>query len=143
MTKESVKATAAAAAAASLSAWSQRQFWKPADFGAWTREVEAMATTPPAAVLSRLKEIAAAAASPATAADERSQLELERTRWMLSTLHHLDAAASKEVTRQQPGHRIAPDKVYNILALYESKATASYLAGLFPNKRICAAWRRT
>ncbi|XP_044721901.1 uncharacterized protein HRG_04816 [Hirsutella rhossiliensis] len=110
-----------------------RQFWKPPDFEAYVRDVKAMAAATPAAVLAKLQELAAT--NPT--AEQPSQPEVERMRWMLSALHHLDVAPAPEGKSKAPTQKIAPEKMNNILALYESKASASYLAGLHPTKRIC------
>ncbi|KJZ79349.1 hypothetical protein HIM_01500 [Hirsutella minnesotensis 3608] len=113
---------------------SLRQFWKPPDFEAYTRDVKAMATVPAATALSRIEELG----SSGVGGDQQSQTDVERMRWMFSTLHHLDIPALTDVSRRKPAiNWIPPHKVHNILALYESKASASYLAGLHPTKRIC------
>ncbi|PHH67564.1 hypothetical protein CDD82_1326 [Ophiocordyceps australis] len=53
---------------------------------------------------------------------------MERLRWMYATLHSLDAP--------EPSKPPLP-KGHNSLALYEPKASASFLAALFPDRRIC------
>lgn len=104
--------------AAASAARSRSSSWKPVDFESLTQEVDAMGSSSPAAVLSRLKEIWAA--SPT--ADDHARLETERMRWMFSTLHHLDLAAPHDASRQ-PTRKIEAAKVHSILALYESKGT--------------------
>ncbi|PNY24452.1 Uncharacterized protein TCAP_05612 [Tolypocladium capitatum] len=93
--------------------------WKPADFEALTQEVDVMGSSSPAVVLSRLKEISRATGT--TTADDHRQLEMEKMRWMFSTLHHLDLAAPCDASGQ-PTSKIGPAEVHSILALYESKA---------------------
>ncbi|POR35730.1 Uncharacterized protein TPAR_04081 [Tolypocladium paradoxum] len=118
--------------AVASTAWSRNNFWRPADFESLTQEVDVMGSSSPTVVLSRLKEIWATS----TTADDHRRLEMEKMRWVFSTLHHLDLAAPYDASRQ-PTHKIEPAKVHNILALYETKASALYLAGLYPTKRIC------
>ena len=81
-----------------------------------------MGSSSPTAVLSRLKEISATSST----SDDHSQLEMEKMRWMFSTLHHLDLAAPCDASRQ-PTLKIKPTNVHNILALYESKGKFALL----------------
>lgn len=90
-----------------------------------------MAEATAAVALSRLKEIWSTNSGTLD-----QHLSAEKTKWMLSVISHLDAAVTPDARRQSP-QRIAPENVQNILALYESKASASYLAALNPTRRVC------
>ncbi|PHH61231.1 hypothetical protein CDD81_665 [Ophiocordyceps australis] len=126
MTKESVLR--------GLAASSSRQ--QPWNHEALQREVEAMTAASPSAALARLREMLSLlppspspSPSPATPADDQTALlDMERLRWMYATLHSLDAPQPAK----PPLH-----KGHNTLALYEPKASASFLAALFPDRRIC------
>lgn len=126
-----------------------RKFWTPPDWEAYVRDVKMMAAATPVVILGRLQELA----SVGTSAEQPSQAEVERMRLMYSALRHLDVAPSPDGGPKST-HKIAPDKMHNMLALYESKgmlpepgrwrcswlmasASASYMAGLYPTKRIC------
>ncbi|ODA78539.1 hypothetical protein RJ55_05920 [Drechmeria coniospora] len=95
-------------------------------FEAMMCEVAAMARATPAATLSRLYEIWVGDAVT----------EAEKVRWMLSTLTHLDLPTIADATRHQGGNRIPPEKIHNVLALYESPASSLYIAALNPTKHI-------
>ncbi|KAM0438947.1 hypothetical protein ACHAPT_001708 [Fusarium lateritium] len=92
------------------------------------KEVKRMAAANAAVVLSRIKEVW-------STVDEslHGELVMEKKRWMLSTLIHLDPIPQSPVRSLPPGRDARSVK---ILALYESQATASYLAALHPTKQI-------
>jgi hypothetical protein len=73
-----------------------------------------MAAAGPDIVLSRLKE--GWKTTPNTALHE--EVEMEKKRWMLSTLHHLDLIRDPE---QVQDSMVSPDQVKNLLALYDSR----------------------
>ncbi|KAF7559841.1 hypothetical protein G7046_g4300 [Stylonectria norvegica] len=95
------------------------------------REVKRMAAASPDVILSRLKEVWS------TTADENvhKELELEKKRWMLSALHHLDPVPGRDTSRQPTAEKPSTEG-QKILALYESQATASYLAALHFAKQV-------
>lgn len=102
---------------------SLRQFWQPHDFDAYVREIKAMAAASPTTVLAKLQELAPTSPTSETP----SQAEVERTRWMLSALRHLDLASAPDGgSKARPTHKIAPEKMHSILALYESKGRLSW-----------------
>lgn len=75
-----------------------------------------MAAANPDIVLSRLKEV------PSAIADEglQQEPELEKKRWMLSALHHLDPLTDIDGSRP-PGNKIPMGTARKVLALYESQ----------------------
>ncbi|RMJ14507.1 hypothetical protein BHE90_007453 [Fusarium euwallaceae] len=91
------------------------------------REVKRMAAANASVVLSRIKEVW-------STVDEslHGEVVLEKKRWMLSTLLHLDPIPQSPVRSLPPSR----DTSAKILALYESQAMASYLAALYPSKKI-------
>ncbi|RSL57156.1 hypothetical protein CEP54_008423 [Fusarium duplospermum] len=91
------------------------------------REVKRMAAANASVVLSRIKEVW-------STVDEslHGELIMEKKRWMLSTLLHLDPIPQSPVRSLPPSR----DTSVKILALYESQAMASYLAALYPSKKI-------
>ena len=78
------------------------------------KNVERMKAAGPDIVLSRLKEVWNT--TPNTKLHD--EVEAERKRWMLSTLHHLDLVRDPEPSQES---MISPDKVQKLLALYESQ----------------------
>ncbi|KAJ4317557.1 hypothetical protein N0V84_007302 [Fusarium piperis] len=92
------------------------------------KEVKRMAAANASVVLSRIKEVW-------STVDEslHGELVMEKKRWMLSTLLHLDPIPQSPV-RSLPPNRDA--RSAKVLALYESQAMASYLAALYPAKQI-------
>ncbi|UNI24427.1 hypothetical protein JDV02_010171 [Purpureocillium takamizusanense] len=102
------------------------------DLASLMSQAESMAKATPEVALSRLKTIWSIDGNVPNLA----QLEAEKKRWMLSVVTHLDVEAAHDKKRQSP-RRLAPDNIHNILALYESKASALYLAALNPKRRIC------
>ncbi|KAJ4156749.1 hypothetical protein NW754_008392 [Fusarium falciforme] len=92
------------------------------------REVKRMAAANASVVLSRIKEVW-------STVDEslHGELVMEKKRWMLSTLLHLDPIPQSPVRSPPPSRDAGSVK---ILALYESQAMASYLAALYPSKKI-------
>ncbi|KAH6994874.1 hypothetical protein EDB80DRAFT_652774 [Ilyonectria destructans] len=95
------------------------------------KEVRRMAAASPEVILSRLKE------AWSTTEDEslHHELEMEKKRWMLSTLHHLDPVPQRNNSRST-AFEIPSAGAQKILALYESQATASYLAALHPTNKV-------
>ncbi|KAF4582971.1 hypothetical protein GQ602_006115 [Ophiocordyceps camponoti-floridani] len=129
MSRESATASLASASEARL-------FWTPSDFDAFVQDIKNMAASPPTVALAKLKELTATDGGGGEDQQQsQSQLEVDRLRWMFSVLLHLDVATPRSGTWKRRS-RLDPDKVHNVLALYESKASASYLAGLYPAKRI-------
>ncbi|KAF4982035.1 hypothetical protein FZEAL_2285 [Fusarium zealandicum] len=99
------------------------------DLESLQKEVKRMAAASPNVVLSRIKEVW-------RTADEtlHQELEMEKKRWMLSTLHHLDPVPKPGAVPMSP---LSVEESSNkVLALYESQVTASYLAALHSTKEI-------
>ncbi|RDA94700.1 hypothetical protein CP533_6718 [Ophiocordyceps camponoti-saundersi (nom. inval.)] len=117
---------------ASTSTSEALRFWSPVDHEAFKQEIKTMATAPPAVALAKLKELMAAGEDEK---QDQNQLEVDRLRWMFSVLLHLDVAAPRSGTVKRRS-RLDTDNVHGIMALHESKASATYLAGLYPSKRI-------
>ncbi|RDA88940.1 hypothetical protein CP532_0678 [Ophiocordyceps camponoti-leonardi (nom. inval.)] len=119
-----------------------RHFWTPSDRDAFIQEINSMATAPPTVALAKLKELTAASEElppqqQQAQQQDFNQLEVDRLRWMFSVLLHLDVPTPRSGSGGgKRRSRLDPANVQNILALYESKASASYLAGLYHNKRI-------
>lgn len=80
------------------------------------KEVRRMAAASPEVILSRLKEVWS------TTEDEslHHELEMEKKRWMLSTLHHLDPVPRRNNSRST-AFEIPLAGAQKILALYESQ----------------------
>lgn len=87
------------------------------DLSALQKEVRRMAAASPQAILSRLEAIWDTTLNPSL----HQELEMEKKRWMLSTLHHLDPVPDLDVSQLRLGD--GSSKVRRILALYESKGT--------------------
>ena len=79
-------------------------------------EVERMALASPDVVLSRLKEAGDANADPSL----HQEFEMEKKRWMLSVLHHLDPLPQNDTTRPLTGKSTSTG-TQKILALWESQ----------------------
>lgn len=112
------------------------------------REVERMAAATPNVVLSRLKEVW----DTEPGSELHVELEMEKKRWMLSALHHLDCVPAVDISLP-PRRKIVQAEARKLLALYESPsklswlsqrwfctdfgtATASYLAALHHGKQL-------
>ncbi|GKT48879.1 uncharacterized protein ColSpa_09060 [Colletotrichum spaethianum] len=100
------------------------------DLGSMQREIRRMAAASHSIRLLRLKEVW----GDTTDANLYKELEMEKKRWMLSTLHNMD----KQADQNQAVHpdKITPAKAKKVLALYETQATTSYLAALHFNKQV-------
>ncbi|GKT66699.1 hypothetical protein ColTof4_04189 [Colletotrichum tofieldiae] len=100
------------------------------DLNSMQREIRRMAAASHSIRLLRLKEVW----GDTTDANLYKELEMEKKRWMLSSLHNMD----KQVDKNQAVHpsKITPAKAKKVLALYETQATASYLAALHFNKQV-------
>ncbi|TDZ21456.1 hypothetical protein Cob_v005640 [Colletotrichum orbiculare MAFF 240422] len=101
------------------------------DLNGMQREVRRMAAASTSIRLLRLKEVW----GDTTDASLYKELEMEKKRWMLSSLHGIDQPADAERTKVAP-HKITPAKAKKVLALYESQATTSYLAAVHYNKQV-------
>ncbi|KAL8398540.1 hypothetical protein RB596_005901 [Gaeumannomyces avenae] len=94
------------------------------DLGSLQREMKMMEAATPQTILTRLKEQWDDSKDPAV----YQETVMEKQRWMLSAMYNVDRPGidgSKEESAMVPGIR---DKDMKILALFESQATASYLA---------------
>ncbi|OHW96659.1 hypothetical protein CSPAE12_04694 [Colletotrichum incanum] len=100
------------------------------DLNSMQREIRRMAAASHSIRLLRLKEVW----GDTTDANLYKELEMEKKRWMLSSLHNMD----KQADKNQAAHpnKITPAKAKKVLALYETQATASYLAALHFNKQV-------
>ncbi|CAM1510231.1 Fc.00g005660.m01.CDS01 [Cosmosporella sp. VM-42] len=101
------------------------------DMSTLQKEVERMAFASPDVIVSRLKEVW----DPNEDASLHQELEMEKKRWMLSVLHHLDPLPENSSARPSVAKSTSTG-IQKILALWESKATASYLAVLHPDKQV-------
>ncbi|KAM0274888.1 hypothetical protein ACHAQH_007777 [Verticillium albo-atrum] len=95
------------------------------------REVKRMAAASPEIRFVRLTE----SWGVSDDANLYKELEMEKKRWMLSTLDNLDKAVDLDPTKHVPW-KIAAAKAKKVLALYESQATTSYLAALYYTKNV-------
>ncbi|KAF6842533.1 hypothetical protein CMUS01_03000 [Colletotrichum musicola] len=101
------------------------------DLNGMQREVRRMAAASPSIRLLRLKEVWGTTSD----AGLYRELEMEKKRWMLSSLHNMDQPL--ELGRSGTvANKITPDKARKVLALYETQATTSYLAALHFNKQL-------
>ncbi|KAK2058126.1 hypothetical protein LY76DRAFT_67978 [Colletotrichum caudatum] len=100
------------------------------DLNSMQREIRRMAAASHSIRLLRLKEVW----GDTTDANLYKELEMEKKRWMLSSLHNMD----KQENENQEAHadKITPAKAKKVLALYEAQATTSYLAALHSNKQV-------
>jgi hypothetical protein len=85
------------------------------DLQGMQREMRRMAAASDEIVLQRLREVW----GTSTDAALYKELEMEKKRWMLSALHHMDTP-SIDTSRPSPG-KVASGNVQKILALYESQ----------------------
>lgn len=86
------------------------------DLSTLQKEVRRMAAASPQTILSRLDAIWDTTLDPSL----HQELEMEKKRWMLSTLHHLDPVPDLDLSKLRLGEG-SSTKVQRILALYESK----------------------
>ncbi|TQN74697.1 hypothetical protein CSHISOI_00740 [Colletotrichum shisoi] len=100
------------------------------DLNSMQREVRRMAAASYSTRLLRLKEVW----GDTTDANLYKELEMEKKRWMLSSLHNMDKQANQNQTSHP--NKITPAKAKKVLALYETQATTSYLAALHFNKQV-------
>ncbi|KDN70244.1 hypothetical protein CSUB01_03474 [Colletotrichum sublineola] len=100
------------------------------DLNSMQREIRRMAAASHSIRLLRLKEVW----GDTTDANLYKELEMEKKRWMLSSLHNMD----KQENQNQEVHadKITPAKAKKVLVLYEAQATTSYLAALHFNKQV-------
>ncbi|EGY23174.1 uncharacterized protein VDAG_04612 [Verticillium dahliae VdLs.17] len=95
------------------------------------REVKSMAVASPETRLVRLTE----SWGVSDEANLYKELEMEKKRWMLSSLDNLDKPIDIDPAKHVPW-KITAAKAKKVLALYESQATTSYLAALHYTKNI-------
>ncbi|KAM0302701.1 hypothetical protein ACHAPM_004703 [Fusarium culmorum] len=100
-----------------------------ADFENLKKQVDEMAAASPAVVLARIKEIWSV-----TDESLHPDLNIELKRWMLSSLNYLDV--ERKTSPVDASDAMCDSDSINILALYESKVAASYLAALYPAKQV-------
>jgi hypothetical protein len=97
------------------------------DLPGMQREMKRMAAATPDMVLFRLREVWGASPDAAL----YKELEMEKKRWMLSALHHMD---NPDVDTSRPSaFKISAGKAQKVLALYESQGT--YPVQIFPWQR--------
>ncbi|KHO00940.1 uncharacterized protein MAM_01718 [Metarhizium album ARSEF 1941] len=102
-----------------------------------TAEVKQMAQARPSTALARLK----ASDEDALSLEETQQVNGERKRWMLSVLHHLDRGSghdSDDSSMLSNGPEMPPGQAggRKILAAYEPRFSARYLAALWPDDTV-------
>ncbi|KAK9442885.1 hypothetical protein VB005_03948 [Metarhizium brunneum] len=99
-------------------------------------EVKQMAQAKPSTALSKLK----ASAENALSLEETQKINGEKKRWMLSVLHHLDCGNrhdSNDSSTLRNGLQILEQtKCRKILAAYDPRFSARYLAALWPENTI-------
>ncbi|KAK3685671.1 hypothetical protein B0T22DRAFT_537956, partial [Podospora appendiculata] len=93
-------------------------------------EITRMAAEKPRVVLARLNE----EWNSVEDASIYRELEMERKRWMLSTLQVMEREKTKN--NMSGNHNLGFNNDQKILALFESPAAASFLAALHPNASI-------
>lgn len=86
------------------------------DLSTLQKEVKRMATTSAEATLSRLNQIWDTTTDPS----QHQELEMEKKRWMLSALHHLDPVSESDAPWPSKA-KISSTPERKVLALYESK----------------------
>lgn len=86
------------------------------DLSTLQKEVKRMAVTSAEATLSRLNQIWDTTADPS----QHQELEMEKKRWMLSALHHLDPISESDVPWPSKA-KLSSKAERKVLALYESK----------------------
>ncbi|KAI8958170.1 hypothetical protein F5Y11DRAFT_52331 [Daldinia sp. FL1419] len=98
------------------------------------REVRMMAAASPELILANIKSGMGNSAD----ATVYKELEMTKKRWMFSALHHEGYVPLVECTDNYPGSPDSskPPRSARILALYESPASASFLAALHPQTSI-------
>ncbi|KAF9870811.1 hypothetical protein CkaCkLH20_11710 [Colletotrichum karsti] len=101
------------------------------DLNGMQREVRRMAAASTSIRLLRLKEVW----GDTSDASLYKELEMEKKRWMLSSLHNMDRPMEATNTKNAP-NKITPSKARKVLALYETQATTSYLAALHCSKKV-------
>lgn len=92
------------------------------DLNGMQREIRRMAAASHSIRLLRLKEVW----GETTDANLYKELEMEKKRWMLSSLHNMDKSTGPDQTRS-PLNKITPAKAKKILALYETRGTQKRL----------------
>ncbi|KIE00472.1 hypothetical protein MAJ_03710, partial [Metarhizium majus ARSEF 297] len=99
-------------------------------------EVKQMAQAKPSTALSKLK----ASAENALSLEETQKINGEKKRWMLSVLHHLDCGNrhdSNDSSTLRNGLEVLEQaKCRKILAAYDPRFSARYLAALWPENTI-------
>ncbi|KAG8415260.1 hypothetical protein J3458_009122 [Metarhizium acridum] len=99
-------------------------------------EVKQMAQAKPSTALSKLK----ASAENALSLEETQKINGEKKRWMLSVLHHLDCGnrhdASGSSTLRNGLEILEQTRRRKILAAYDPRFSARYLAALWPENTI-------
>ncbi|KAK1469546.1 hypothetical protein CMEL01_01313 [Colletotrichum melonis] len=101
------------------------------DLNGMQREIRRMAAASHSIRLLRLKEVW----GETTDASLYKELEMEKKRWMLSSLHNMDKPVEVDQAKAHP-NKITPAKAKKVLALYETQATTSYLAAIHFNKQV-------
>lgn len=87
------------------------------DLSILQQEVKRMAAASPGTILSRLKEVWSRANDPSL----NHELDMEKKRWMLSVLHHLDPIPQRNPPRASLAQG-SSRQLQKTLALYESKS---------------------
>ncbi|GAB0133183.1 hypothetical protein EsDP_00001596 [Epichloe bromicola] len=99
------------------------------------KEVELMARAPPALALTKLKEPYKVGMS----LEDQRRLDIEKERWMLSALQHLDwnwQQLSRETAMKAPETESTEPPKQKLLAFYEPQFSARYLAAFWRNKAV-------
>ncbi|KAK3359371.1 hypothetical protein B0T25DRAFT_494802 [Lasiosphaeria hispida] len=99
------------------------------DLAAMQREIAKMAIASPQIIIVRLNE----EWGDSNDAAFYKELEMEKQRWMLSALHNMDRLIGATSTEKE---KKALTRGQKILALFETQATASYIAALNPKVEI-------
>lgn len=86
------------------------------DLNGMQREIRRMAAASHSIRLLRLKEVW----GETTDASLYKELEMEKKRWMLSSLHNMDKPVEVDQAKAHP-NKITPAKAKKILALYETQ----------------------
>ncbi|KAK8031708.1 hypothetical protein PG990_001442 [Apiospora arundinis] len=94
------------------------------------REVRIMAAAGPELILANLK----AGMGDAADAMVYKELEMNKKRWMFSALHQGEGYANLDQTI--PAREVRSTRPPKVLAIYETQASASFLAALHPNMTI-------
>lgn len=88
------------------------------DLNGMQREIRRMAAASHSIRLLRLKEVW----GETTDASLYKELEMEKKRWMLSSLHNMDKPVEVDQPKAHP-NKITPAKAKKVLALYETQGT--------------------